>query len=97
MAAMEVLRFLGEHVNRRFNPIGGFSARHSRDEILTIFPHTSTDEARQLVADFAQELKQEALPSIQRIAVEKLRPEASFELYIRAGVTKSLPRIRSIR
>ena len=43
-AAMEVLKILGEYVNRRFNPIGGFSARHSRDEILTIFPHTSTDE-----------------------------------------------------
>ena len=90
-AAMEVLKILGEYVNRRFNPIGGFSARHSRDEILTIFPHTSTDEARQLVADFAQELKQEALPSIQHIAVEKLRPEAPFEVYIRAGVTKFSP------
>ncbi|HBA55655.1 MAG TPA: hypothetical protein DCZ04_14695 [Syntrophorhabdus aromaticivorans] len=30
-AAVEVLRALGEYTNRRFNPIGGFSARHSRD------------------------------------------------------------------
>jgi phospholipid/cholesterol/gamma-HCH transport system ATP-binding protein len=91
LAAMEVLKILGEYVNRRFNSIGGFSARHSRDEILTIFPHTSTDKARQLVADFAQELKRQALPSIQRIAVEKLRPEAPFDIYIRAGITKVTP------
>ena len=91
LAAMEVLKILGEYVNRRFNSIGGFSARHSRDEILTIFPHTSTDKARQLVADFAQELKRQALPSIQRIAVEKLRPEAPFDIYIRAGITKVSP------
>jgi phospholipid/cholesterol/gamma-HCH transport system ATP-binding protein len=91
LAAMEVLKILGEYVNRRFNSIGGFSARHSRDEILTIFPHTSTDKARQLVADFAQELKQQALPSIQHIAVEKLRPEAPFDIYIRAGITKVTP------
>jgi phospholipid/cholesterol/gamma-HCH transport system ATP-binding protein len=89
--AMEVLRTLGEYTNRRFNPIGAFSARHSRDEILTIFPHTSTDEARQLVADFAQELKQEALTSVQNIAGGKTGTEAPFDIYIHAGVTKVSP------
>ena len=46
-AAVAVLKALGEYTNRYFNTIGGFSARHSRDEILTIFPHKSIDEARQ--------------------------------------------------
>jgi len=85
-AAVEVLRALGEYTNRRFNPIGGFSARHSRDEILTIFPHTSIDEARQLVADFAQELKHEAIDRIQSIAISKMGAATSFDIYIRAGV-----------
>jgi len=85
-AAVEVLRALGEYTNRRFNPIGGFSARHSRDEILTIFPHTSVDKARQLVADFAQELKHEAIDRIQSIAIAKIGAATSFDIYIRAGV-----------
>jgi phospholipid/cholesterol/gamma-HCH transport system ATP-binding protein len=86
-AAIEVLRALGEYTNRRFNPIGGFSARHSRDEILTILPHTSIDEARQLVADFAQELKHEAIDRIQSITMAKVGADTSFDIYIRAGVT----------
>jgi phospholipid/cholesterol/gamma-HCH transport system ATP-binding protein len=87
-AAMEILRALGEYTNRRFKPIGGFSARHSRDEILTIFPHTSIDKARQLVADFAQELKHEAIERIQNIAMAKIGKETCFDIYIRAGVTE---------
>jgi phospholipid/cholesterol/gamma-HCH transport system ATP-binding protein len=90
-AAVEVLRALGEYTNRRFNPIGGFSARHSRDEILTIFPHTSIDEARRLVADFAQELKHEAIDRIQSIALAEIGGAACFDIYIHAGVAEVSP------
>ena len=89
--AMQILKTLGEYTNRRFNPIGGFSARHSRDEILTIFPHKSIDEARQLVADFAHELKHEAIDRIQSIAIAKIGTATSFDIYIRAGVTEVSP------
>ncbi|MCX5816769.1 MAG: ATP-binding cassette domain-containing protein [Proteobacteria bacterium] len=90
-AAMEILRTLGEYTNRRFNPIGGFSARHSRDEILTIFPHTSIDKAQKLVSNFAQELKLKALDSIENIAAEKIGAEACFDIFIRAGVAEVSP------
>lgn len=90
-AAMEVLRALGEYINRRFNPVGGFSARHSRDEILTIFPHTGIDKARQLVAEFAYELKHEVIDSIQGITIEKIGEAASFDIYLRAGVAEVTP------
>ena len=56
-ASVEVLKALGEYTNRYFNNIGGFSARHSRDEILTIFPRKDLEEARKLVQDFADELE----------------------------------------
>jgi phospholipid/cholesterol/gamma-HCH transport system ATP-binding protein len=91
-ASMEVLRTLGEYTNKRFNPIGGFSARHSRDEILTIFPHTSTDEAQQLVMDFAQELESRALATIQGVAAKKIGVEACFDIFIRAGVAEVSPK-----
>jgi phospholipid/cholesterol/gamma-HCH transport system ATP-binding protein len=90
-SAVEVLRALGEYTNRRFNPIGGFSARHSGNEILTIFPHTSVDVARQLVADFAQELKQEALVKIQNIAKTQMDVEACVEIHVRAGIIEVIP------
>jgi phospholipid/cholesterol/gamma-HCH transport system ATP-binding protein len=90
-AAVEVLKALGEYTNKRFNPIGGFSARHSRDEILTIFPHTSIDQARQLVTNFAQELKHEAIDRIQNIATAKMGAAVCFDIHIRAGVTEASP------
>jgi phospholipid/cholesterol/gamma-HCH transport system ATP-binding protein len=90
-AAVEVLKALGEYANRRFNPIGGFSARHSRDEILTIFPHKSIDEARRLVADFAQELKAETIDRIQSIATAEIGAALCLDIYIRAGVTEVSP------
>jgi phospholipid/cholesterol/gamma-HCH transport system ATP-binding protein len=90
-AAVEVLKALGEYTNRRFNSVGGFSARHSRDQVLTIFPHTTPDEAKELVAGFAQELQQEALASIESIAEAKIGAGQSFDIYIRAGITEVSP------
>ena len=89
--AVQILKALGEYTSRRFNPIGGFSARHSRDEILTIFPHTSLDEAKELVSGFAQELKQEALSNIERIGAPPMGAETCFDIYIRAGATEVSP------
>ncbi len=83
-AAVEVLRALGEYTNRRFKLVGGISACHRRDEILTVFPHTSIDEARRLIADFAEELKHEALARIQSIAEAKAGAEACSKTHVRA-------------
>ncbi len=90
-AAVEVVRALGEYTNRHFSSVGGFSTRHRRDQILTIFPHTRPDEAKGLVAGFAEELKQEALARIQSIAGSKTGEEACFEIHVRAGVTEVSP------
>jgi len=90
-AAVEVVRALGEYTNRHFSSVGGFSTRYRRDQILTIFPHTKPDEAKELVAGFAEELKQEALARIQSIAGPKTGEEACFDIHVRAGVTEILP------
>jgi len=89
---MEVLRNLGEYANNRFKPIGGFSARHSRDEVLTIFPHSSPDEVHRMIEEFAQELKVKALSSIENIAAANADKNPGsdncFDIFIRAGVTE---------
>ena len=43
------------------------------------------------MADFAQELKQEALARIQSIAQAKMGAETCFEIHIRAGITEVSP------
>ncbi len=89
--AVEVLKALGEYTNSHFNAIGGFSARYSRDQILTIFPHTSVEEAKELVARFARKLQQGVLDNINGMALAKIDAKESFDIYIRAGVTEVLP------
>jgi len=90
-AAVEIVRALGEYANRHFNSVGGFSTRHRRDEILTILPHTRPHEAKELVAGFAEELKDEALARIKSITGPKEGGEACFEIHVRAGVTEVSP------
>jgi phospholipid/cholesterol/gamma-HCH transport system ATP-binding protein len=90
-AAVEILKTLGEHVNRYFGTVGGFSARHKRDQILTILPHTDADEARQLVAAFARELEQGVLAGIQSVAEGKIGTGTCFDVYVEAGITAVSP------
>ncbi len=89
-AALEVLKVLGEYTNQYFNNIGSFSARHSRDEILTIFPRKDLEEARRLVADFSNELENGVIERIEKVASAKAGT-ACFEIYVRAGVVEVSP------
>ncbi len=90
-ASVEVLKALGEYTNRYFNNIGGFSARHSRDEILTIFPRKDLEEARRLVQDFADELKNGVVDHIRDMVSAGSDRGTCFDIYIRAGVMEVSP------
>jgi GGDEF domain-containing protein len=84
--ALEVLKTLGAYVNKYFASLGGFSARHSRDRILTILPHTGLEEAGQLVRDIALELQQKALPEMNSIIAARARG-GCLEISVTAGIT----------
>lgn len=88
-ASLEVLKALGEHANKYFAPLGGFAARHSRDEVLTILPHIDLEETRQLVYDFIQELQQKVLPGIRMLTTCKAGSNNFFEIFIMAGITEA--------
>jgi phospholipid/cholesterol/gamma-HCH transport system ATP-binding protein len=87
-AALEILKSLGEHLNNYFGPMGGFSARHSRDEIFTILPHLGLEEARGLVNDFAQILEKKSLPEIKELIRDKIEAGECFEIFVNAGITE---------
>ena len=87
-AALEILKAIGEHLNNYFGPLGGFSARHSRDEILTILPHLGLEKAGELVHDFAQRLEKKYLPEIQELIRDKIKAGECFEIFVNAGITE---------
>lgn len=88
-ASLEVLKALGEHANKYFAPLGGFSARHSRDEILTILPHIDLEEAEQLVQDFGQGFEQKVLSETRLLATGKAGIGEPFEIFVIAGITEA--------
>jgi len=87
-AAIGVIKKLGEYVNEYFGPVGGFSARHRRGEVLTMLPHIDLEEAEQLVDNFSQGLQQKALPEIEALAKVKTGAEECFEIFVTAGITE---------
>jgi len=87
-AVLEVLKALGEYINIYLGPLGGFSARHSRDRILTILPHIGIEEAEKLVGDFSQGLQLKTLPEIQASACKRMGDDACFEISVSAGIAE---------
>ena len=69
--------------------MGGFSARHRRNEILTILPRIGIEEAGQLVHDVAQVLQKKVLPGIQSLAGGKIGVGECFEISVTAGITEA--------
>jgi phospholipid/cholesterol/gamma-HCH transport system ATP-binding protein len=90
-AAIEVIKALGEYVHKYFAPLGGFSARHSRDRVLTILPRIRFEEAGRLMLDMAAGLQAKALPEIQASAGKRIGVEACFEISVSAGITEGTP------
>ena len=87
-AAIEAIKKLGEYVKEYFGPMGGFSARHRRGEVLTMLPHIGIEEAVQLVDNFAHELEQKALPEIEALTTANIGAEGCFEVFVTAGITE---------
>jgi len=87
-AALEILKSIGEQLNNYFGPLGGFSARHSREEILTILPHLGLEEAGELVNNFAQILEKKSLPEIREHISDKIEAGECFEIFVNAGITE---------
>jgi phospholipid/cholesterol/gamma-HCH transport system ATP-binding protein len=86
-SAIEVVKAFGEYVRTYFEPFGGFSARRSRGEVLTMLPHIGSEEAGQLVDSFAQGLQEKGLPGIKLLAGCDVSSRASCGITVTAGIT----------
>ena len=87
--AYQSLRTLGEYINTHMDGQGGFSARQSRDQILTILPYTEMEEAQKMLDNFALGLKKVLVCSGQGRTDEEKSEVCSFGINVYAGVTES--------
>jgi phospholipid/cholesterol/gamma-HCH transport system ATP-binding protein len=82
----ETLRILGENINDYFAPLGGFSARHGRSQILTVLPRVPIADAGGLLDSFAELLQERALPEIEEMVQRSVGDDRCFTIFIKAGI-----------
>jgi hypothetical protein len=67
--------------------VGGFSARLNKNQFATILPFSDLQEAERILRDFAMDLREEGLRTIQADA--HISREMCFEFAILAGLEES--------
>jgi len=82
----EILRIMGQNINDFFGPLGGFSARHQRNQLLTILPHIELADAQALLDTFARQLQERAFSDIQAMIRANMGDNMCFNLSVKAGI-----------
>lgn len=82
----EVINSLGTYINKHFGPVGGFSARQDKNQFATFLPFSDLQEAERILKDFATDLQEEGLSTIQ--AEAHIPREMCFEFAVFAGLAE---------
>ena len=84
--AIDIVKAIGESINRYLGAIGGFSARSRRGLVLTIIPHTNAEEAGQAVDAMVKEIQDRSFSAIGLMTQEDASEDTCFEIYLSAGI-----------
>lgn len=87
--AVEIVKTLGEYINKYIGAIGGFSTRQRTGQIITIVPHLSVSDAQKVVDDLGNILHEEALPSLQSVVRSENGDPSCFDISVSAGITET--------
>lgn len=63
--AHELIKELGIIISHHFDAVGGFSTRQRRSRFMTVLPFSDIEEARQMLEDFAKELRENGFEYIK--------------------------------
>jgi phospholipid/cholesterol/gamma-HCH transport system ATP-binding protein len=85
--AQEVIQSLGAFVNTHFGD-AGISTRIGRDQIVTIFPHTTRGEAERMLEDFARKLQEHGLRDIELETQAEIPSSDCFAFSVSAGLAE---------
>jgi phospholipid/cholesterol/gamma-HCH transport system ATP-binding protein len=92
-ALQEGIRTMGRYINKHFGAVGGFSARRSINQFETVLPFSNTEEAEQILENFARDFQKRGMKEIEA-AVKASNPNTDcFEITIFAGLAKGNPHV----
>jgi phospholipid/cholesterol/gamma-HCH transport system ATP-binding protein len=82
----QVIKALGEYINKHFGSVGGFSTRLGRDRFVTVLPFSDIAEAELILKDFVDDLREHGLVAIGQDI--QMPAESCFEFNISAGLAE---------
>ena len=92
-ALQEGIRTMGRYISKHFGTVGGFSARRSINQFETVLPFSNTEEAEQMLENFARDFQKRGMKEIEA-AVRSSNPYTDcFEITIFAGLAKGNPHV----
>jgi phospholipid/cholesterol/gamma-HCH transport system ATP-binding protein len=83
----EMINAMGTYINRHFGAVGGFSARQSKNQFTTFLPFSNINEVKRILKEFAVDLQEEGLRTIQ--AEAHISHDLCFPFAILAGFAES--------
>jgi phospholipid/cholesterol/gamma-HCH transport system ATP-binding protein len=85
-ATAEVVKTIGQCINKHLGAVGGFSTRLGTGQIITIIPHLDPKEAPQLIQELTVKFREEAFCSMQSIRQAAEGAECCLDIQIMAGI-----------
>jgi phospholipid/cholesterol/gamma-HCH transport system ATP-binding protein len=86
VTAQKVVSALGSLIHEHFDTMGGFSTRQSSGVFITVLPFSDMDEAKGILDEFGQNLKEKGLANIRGSA--RIEDEPCFDFALSAGLAE---------
>jgi phospholipid/cholesterol/gamma-HCH transport system ATP-binding protein len=90
-AAQEAIRKMGAYIDKHFGAVGGFSARHSINQFVTVLPYSDLAESAIILEEFIADFRDEGVRAIQGVALKKGAAPECVEVVVLAGLAQGQP------
>jgi phospholipid/cholesterol/gamma-HCH transport system ATP-binding protein len=91
--AQQIIRAMGEFINKHFGRVGAFSTRHTIDEFASLLPFSNREEAERIMSDFTTDLQEHGLENLSTVIHKATSEEECFELTILGGLARGQPQV----
>ena len=89
--AQQMVHALGVYIDKHFGAIGGFSTRHSSNEVVTILPYSDMAEAGEIMKVFVKDFQEQGIRDIPIRGRRRGGARECIEIPIHAGFAQGQP------
>jgi phospholipid/cholesterol/gamma-HCH transport system ATP-binding protein len=91
--AQQIIRAMGEFINKHFGRVGAFSTRQTIDEFASLLPFSNREEAEHIMSDFTRDLQEHGLEILSTVIRKATSREECFEFTVLGGLARGQPQV----